>query len=258
VSAPDTVQARGGAYLQTGDVRTYYEVRGAGEPLVLLHGGLCTVETFDGLTPLLAERFRVIVPERRGHGRTADVPGPLSYRTMGADTVALLDALGISGAHLLGFSDGAVVAVHVALARPELVRRMVLIGQPMNHEGLQQGAEEMLENFSEMLPPMLAQLYGAVSPDGAEHFAVVIDKLAAEWRTEPSFTLAELATITAPSLVMMGDSDLVTVQHADDLRRTIPGSQLAVVPGATHGLPMEKPDLVARLALEFLTGESGG
>jgi pimeloyl-ACP methyl ester carboxylesterase len=248
---------RNGDYLQTGDVRTYYEVRGAGEPLVLLHGGLCTVETFDGLTPRLAERFRVILPERRGHGRTADVAGPITYRAMGADTVALLDALGITGAHLVGWSDGAVVAVHVALARPDLVRRMVLIGQPMNPDGLVPGAHEMLANVTEMLPPMLAQLYGAVSPDGPEHFGVVIEKLTAEWRTEPSFTLDELATIEAPSLVLMGDDDLLTVEHADALRRTIRGSQLAVVPGATHGLPMEKPDLVARLVLDFLEADVG-
>jgi pimeloyl-ACP methyl ester carboxylesterase len=108
---------------------------------------------------------------------------------------------------------------------------MVLIGQPMNEGGLTPGAHEMLENITEMQPPMLAQLYGAVSPDGPEHFSVVVDRVAAEWRTEPSFTLTELATITAPSLVMMGDSDLPTVQHVGDRRRAIPGSQLAVVPG---------------------------
>jgi pimeloyl-ACP methyl ester carboxylesterase len=126
----------------------------------------------------------------------------------------------------------------------------------MNQDGLVPGALEMLAHITDVLPPMLAQLYGAVSPDGPEHFAVIIEKLTGEWLTEPSFTLAELATIQAPSLVMMGDSDLLTVQHADDLRRTIPGSQLAVVPGATHGLPMEKPDLVARLALDFLTADA--
>ena len=255
MSARDAVRPRSGDYLQTGDVRTYYEVHGTGDPLVLLHGGLCTVETFDGLTPLLAERFRVVVPERRGHGRTADVAGPITYRVMAADTVALLDALGIAGAHLVGWSDGAVVAVHVALARPDLVRRMVLIGQPMNQDGLPPGAHEMLANIAEVLPPMLAELYGAVSPDGHEHFAVIVEKLAGEWRTEPSFTLEELATIAAPCLVMLGDDDLITVAHADALRRTIPGSQLAVVPGATHALPMEQPDLVARLAVDFLVAE---
>jgi len=152
-------------------------------------------------------------------------------------------------------SDGAVVAGHDALARPDLLRRMVLIGQPMNHDGLPPGAHEMLANIAEVLPPMLAELYGAVSPDGHEHFAVIVEKLAGEWRTEPSFTLDELATIAAPCLVMLGDDDLITVAHADALRRTIPGSQVAVVPGATHALPMEQPDLAARLAVDFLVAE---
>jgi pimeloyl-ACP methyl ester carboxylesterase len=245
---------RGGDYVQTGEVRTYYEVHGEGDPLVLLHGGLCTVETFDGLAPGLAERFRVYVPERRGHGRTADVDGPITYVNMAQDTIAFMDTLGISGAHLVGFSDGAAVAVHVALERPELVSRLVLIGQALNHDTLPPGLIEALDDLAAHLPPMLAQLYGAVSPDGPEHFEVIIDKLAATWRTEPSFTLDTLATVTAPALFMMGDNDAVTLEHADAVRRTIPGSQLAVVPGATHGLPMEKPDIAARLTLDFLAG----
>lgn len=246
---------RGGDYLQTGEVRTYYEAHGEGDPLVLLHGGLCTVETFDGLTPGLAERFRVYVPERRGHGRTADVDGPITYVNMAQDTIAFMDAVGISGAHLVGFSDGAAVAVHVALERPELVRRLVLIGQALNHDGLTPGLIETLDDLAPHLPPVLAQLYGAASPDGPEHFEVIIDKLTATWRTEPSFTLDTLATVTAPALFIMGDNDAVTLEHADAVRRTIPGSQLAVVPGATHGLPMEKPDITASLTLDFLAGD---
>lgn len=243
---------RNGAYLDIGSVHTYYEVQGEGDPLVLLHGGLCAAETFDGMTPGLAERFRVYVPERRGHGRTADVDGPITYRNMAADTVAFMDVLGIGGAHMVGFSDGAAVAVHVALERPDLVRRLVLIGQAFNHDGLPPGMDEMLGDVAAHLPPMLAQLYGAVSPDGPEHFAIIVEKLATTWATEPSFTLETLATVAAPALFMMGDNDAVTLAHADAVRRTIPGSQLAVVPGATHGLPMEKPELTVRLVLDFL------
>ena len=90
---------------------------------------------------------------------------------------------------------------------------------------------------------------------GPSTSTVIIDKLAETWRTEPSFTLDTLATVTAPALFMMGDNDAVTLEHADAVRRTIPGSQLAVVPGATHGLPMEKPDIAARLTLDFLAGD---
>ena len=233
---------RGGDYVQTGDVHTYFEVHGVGDPIVLLHGGLGTVETFDGLTPTLAERFRVYVPQRRGHGRTADVDGPITYVNMAQDTIAFMDALGITGAHLVGFSDGAAVVVHVALERPELVNRLVLIGQPLNHDGLPLRDDRDASHHARRdLPPVLAQLYGAASPDGPEHFGAIIDKLAATWQTEPSFTLDTLATVTAPTLFMMGDNYAVTLEHADAVRRTIPGSQLAVVPGARTACQWRSP-----------------
>src|SRR5215216_4553487 len=116
-------------YVDAGGLRTYYEVEGAGEPLVLLHGGFCPIETFGGLTPLLTEHYRVYLPERRAHGRTPDVDGPITYELMAHDTIAFLDAVGLQSAHLVGWSDGALVALLVALRRPDLVRRLVMIGQ---------------------------------------------------------------------------------------------------------------------------------
>src|SRR3954469_18349966 len=95
-----------GAYVDAAGTRTYYEMNGSGAPLVLLHGGFCTVETLDGLVPALTEHYTVYAPERRGHGRTADVDGPITYTAMAADTIAFLDAVGVAGAQLVGWSDG--------------------------------------------------------------------------------------------------------------------------------------------------------
>jgi pimeloyl-ACP methyl ester carboxylesterase len=119
-------------YVDAGGLRTYYEAEGAGEALVLLHGGFCTIETFGGLTPKLAEQYRVYPPERRAHGRTPDVEGPITYEIMAQDTIAFLDAVDLSSAHLVGWSDGAVVGLLVALRRPDLVRRLVMISQNIN------------------------------------------------------------------------------------------------------------------------------
>ena len=105
MAATEQRAARGGEYLEAGGIRTYYETAGAGEPLVLLHGGMCTAETFDGQTPVLAGAYLVYVPERRGHGRTPDVEGPITYDVMAADTIAFMDAVGIRSAHLVGFSE---------------------------------------------------------------------------------------------------------------------------------------------------------
>ena len=246
----------GGAYVDSGAIRTYYEVRGSGDPVVLLHGGFCTVETFDGLTPILAEHFTVYAPERRGHGRTADVDGPITYTAMAADTVAFLDAVGVSGAHLVGWSDGAVVALLVARDRPDLVGKLVMIGQPVNVDGLPDEMRAMMGHGlrKRMLPPMLEELYAATSPDGPAHFDVVVEKLFALYKVEPNIRLDELAGVNAPTLVMIGDDDLCTVQHADAVRRALPAGNLGVVPGASHALPMEKPGLTAAMVLDFLAG----
>ena len=247
---------RAGDYVDANGLSTYYEANGSGDPLLLLHGGFCPAETFDGLVPGLAEEYRVYVPERRGHGRTPDVDGPITYAVMAQDTIAFMDALDIRNAHVVGWSDGAVVGLHIALERPELVRKLVLIGTAVNHDGVPAHArEELAEMTPESLPPFLRQLYAAVSPDGPEHFDVVFEKLVAEWKTEPSFDLAELERVSAPTLLMLADSDMVTVEHAAAVQRAIPDAQLAVVPGATHALPWQQPELVNQLVLAFLGEE---
>ena len=242
-------------YVDAGGLKTYYEAEGAGEPLVLLHGGFCPIETFGGLTPMLAEHYRVYQPERRAHGRTADVEGPLTYELMAQDTIAFLDAVDLPSAHLVGWSDGAVVGLLVALRRPDLVRRLVLIGQHINPEGLLPEVIEMmkLDKMPDMLPPMLKDLYAAVSPDGPEHWDVVLDKMWQMIKTEPNIAFAELEQVSAPTLVIVADHDFPTVEHAQAMQKSLPDARLEVVPDATHGLPMEKPDVVARLVLDFLT-----
>ena len=188
---------RAGGYVDAGGVRTYYAVEGEGEPLILLHGGACTIETFDGQTPALASKYRVYLPERRGHGRTPDVEGPITYENMAQDTIAFIEALAIPSAHLVGWSDGALVGLLVALRRPELVRKLVLIGQAVNLEGARPEAVALMERFTpEFFPPMLVQMYAAVSPDGPDHFAVVFDKLVPLWRTDPGIALRNRAKIT--------------------------------------------------------------
>lgn len=243
-------------YVDAAGLRTYYEDTGSGPPLVLLHGGLSTAESWAGQVPALAERHRVLVPERRGHGRTSDVDGPFTYAAMGEDTAAFLETVLDGPAHLVGWSDGAVVAALVAMERPDLVERLVLIGQYYDPSGRVPGADEMLAGSRDYLEQMIRPVYDAVSPDGPEHLPVVLDKVLALWAVEPDIPLADLATIAAPTLVMQGDDDLVTVEHSAALVRALPAAQLAVVPGTSHALPMEKPDLVNRLILDFVAGRA--
>ena len=242
-----------GGYVNAGGVRTYYEVHGEGEPFVLLHGGLATAESWARQIPALAERYRVYVPERRGHGRTPDVGGPMTYEMMAADTAAFLDAASTGTAHLVGWSDGAVVGMLLALRRPELVRKLVVIGQYFNFDGQVPEFRAMIEYWGSELPEELHELYDRVSPDGPEHFPVVLEKMMRMWRKEPEIALPELAGVRAPTLLMQGDDDIVKVEHSSALAATLPDAQLAIIPGSSHMAPLEKPDLINRLILEFLS-----
>jgi pimeloyl-ACP methyl ester carboxylesterase len=241
-----------GEYVNAGGVRTYYEVYGEGEPVVMLHGGLATAESWAMQTPALAERYRLYVPERRGHGRTPDIEGPFTYETMAADTAAFLDAVGAGAVHLVGWSDGAVVGMLVALRRPELVRKLVVMGQYFNLEGEVPEFRALIDYWGSDLPEALHEVYDRVSPDGPEHFPVVLEKLMRMWREEPDIALSELAGVHAPTLVMQGDDDIVEVEHSATLAATLPDAQLAVIPGTSHMAPLEKPDLVNHLILGFL------
>jgi pimeloyl-ACP methyl ester carboxylesterase len=254
MATSETHATRNGDYVDTGRVHTYYEVNGSGDPLILLHGGMCTAETFDGQTPALAEHFRVYLPERRAHGRTADVPGPITYEIMAQDTIAFIEAVGIERAHLVGWSDGALVGLLVALWRPELVGKLVLMAQSVNWEGVRPELARFVGRMTkEMVPPQLKQAYEALSPDGPDHLDAVLDKVLALWNTDPAFPLSELERVAAPTLVLAADDDiLLSIEHAAAMQRALPDSQLAVVPGASHAVPMEKPELVNRLILDFL------
>jgi pimeloyl-ACP methyl ester carboxylesterase len=246
-----------GEYVDIGGVNTWYDEEGSGEPLVLLHGGLCTNETWAAQTPVFAERFRVVAPERRGHGHTADAPGPLTYAAMATDTVGFLERVIGGPAHLVGWSDGGIVGLMVAIARPDLVRKLVVIGSNYDTTGVVPGVEDM---FASMAPDgedmaMFRGLYEMHSPDGPEHWPVVFAKFVEMMQREPNIPVGELARISAPTLVVVGDDDMVSMEHTVALFRAIPNSELAVVPGASHGVPMEKSELLNRIVLDFLENE---
>jgi pimeloyl-ACP methyl ester carboxylesterase len=242
------------SYVEVAGLRVWHEVSGDGEPVVLLHGAFAGASSFAAQTPaLVAAGFRVHAPERRGHAHTPDVDGPLSYQVMADDTLAYLDQELAGPAHLVGWSDGAVVALLVARDRPDLARRLVLIGQYYNSAG--KVADTDLDRLLESPEAMhfLRGEYDRVSPDGPDHFPVVYEKTMRMLRTEPEIDLQTLAAITAPTLVLQGDRDEVTLEHSAAVVAGLPDARLAVLPG-THGLPMELPDVVNPLIVAFLRG----
>jgi pimeloyl-ACP methyl ester carboxylesterase len=241
-----------GEYVQLGAVKTWYDEHGEGEPLVLMHGGLVDARFFEANTPALAEHFHVYTPERRGHGHTPDVEGPISYQLMADDTIAFLETVVGQPADLVGHSDGAFTAMLVAMQRPELVKRLVLISGGFNKSG-EAGPE--MEWDVPAITQFLGPAYGEVSPDGEDHFPVVATKIGEMAAKEPDLQAAELNAITARTLIMFADDDLVTLAHSVEMYDNIPNAELAIVPGTSHFLTQEKPHLVNALVLDFLTNE---
>lgn len=209
-------------YVDIDGVHTWFETVGKGEPLVLLHGGLETNAAWAGQLASLGENFRVLAPERRGHGHTPDVDGRLSYSVMADDTIAFIHA----PAHLVGWSDGAIVGLLVVRRRPDLVRKLVLIGGNADVTGYvpEWGQVTQAPADSPLFEPFRAA-YEAVSPDGPGHWPVVFAKAMDMWRTEPHIPLADLGEIHARTLVLVGDDDVITLEHAVALYRAIPGAK---------------------------------
>lgn len=243
---------RANATVEVDGLAIWYETEGDGDPLVLLHGGLATNTTWNAQFAGFAPHRRVVAPERTAQGHTPDRQGPLSYQGMAEETIGFLDAMALGPADLVGWSDGGMVGFLIAVQRPDLVRSLVLTGCGFSSEGyVPGGMEELLAlgpDDDDMV--MFSAMYAAASPDGPDHFPVVWEKIRAMW-AEPFDWSADLERIQAPVLVTLGDDDVITVEHGAELARRVPQGQLAVIPGASHLAPMEKPDLYNRLVLDF-------
>ena len=240
-------------FIDIDGVNTWTETRGSGErTVVLLHGGLGNSDDLlDSIGSAdLQASFRLFAFDRRGHGYTADTEEPFHYDDMATHAITVLERLGAaSKVHLVGWSDGGIVAMLVALRRPDLVDRLVLIGTNFHFDGVHE-----LDLSDDGPPPVMLEAYARRSPDGADHFAVVVEKFMAMVTTEPTLTTDDLARLAHPTLVLVGDDDLVRLDHTVALYEALPAGRLCVVPGASHAVVIERPQLVAATITDFLQG----
>lgn len=233
-------------------VPTYVERHGAGPPLVLLHGGLATMESLYFLVRGLMADFTVIVPERRGHGRSPDVAGAYGYDLLAGDLIALMAALEIPRAHLVGWSDGGVVALTAAAREPGLCDRLALIGAGADAEAVAPGFRDAVEAAGpDDVAAMVRQTWAATAPDPAA-WPAVFAKVRAMWLAPHRIADADLARLANPVLVMSGDRDMVPLDHVLDLYRKLPAGQMAVIPGADHMMPVTRPEPCVAALRAFL------
>jgi pimeloyl-ACP methyl ester carboxylesterase len=240
-------KAHGGQHIRVDDVSIYCETFGSGPPVLVLHGGLGSIAGMSYQIMALAKSHFVIAVDSRGHGRSTDANAPLGYSLMSDDMVKVLDHLQIDRVDVVGWSDGGIIGLDLAMRHPERVRRLVAMSANYDADGLVEGSSSLEEL------PRAPLRYRLFAPDPA-HWPILYRKVATMWQTQPHYTLSDLGHIEAPTLVMAGEHDVVKREHTDQLANAIPNSHESIIDGATHSVPTEKPEIVNFQILSFLDG----
>jgi pimeloyl-ACP methyl ester carboxylesterase len=251
-----------GSYALVNGLNMYYEIHGTGKPLVLIHGAFGSIKTnFGNILPAFAETNQVIAVELQGHGHTADIDRPLTPEQMAEDVAALLSYLNIENADIYGYSMGGDVSVQLAVRHPVLVRKIIFSGGPSYHpDGFY---PEVLESEKMMKPGKpWREYYESIAPKPSD-FPVIVEKIKEMIHAWKGVHSDNLQAIKAPALLIMGDSDIVRLEHVVKMFRLlgggvpgdlvgIPNSRLAVLPGTTHVSLIERADWLLSMIREFL------
>jgi pimeloyl-ACP methyl ester carboxylesterase len=231
----------------------YYEEYGSGQPLVLLHRGLATGRIWQPHISLFAERYRVIAPDSRGHGYTANPAGTISYRMMADDIAALIKTLGLSKPLVCGYSDGGNTALELGLRHPELTCALVIGGAAhklaqaptrwLKELGVDGPGTVDFERIRRTWPAYAEKWQARHSPQGADHWKSLLLELSVMWCTPLNYTPDDFAGIKVPALILTGDRDeTVPLEETVEMYRLIPGSELAVLPGLDHLAAVDRAD----------------
>jgi len=224
-------------------VRLYYEVYGAGEPLLLIHGNGGSIADFKAQVAFFRTRCKVIAMDSRDQGRSADSPGPINYETMTSDLVALLDYLHTGPVNVLGWSDGAIEALELGMNNPTKVKKIAAMAGNLDPDG---AVSEIVALVKQSIASTSASV--KESSEGKRKL-----KVAQMLLDEPHIPVASLERITAPTLILAGDHDLIRDEHTLAIYHHIPNDELAIFPNATHLVPYDDPALFNATVDRFFT-----
>lgn len=241
------------AIFEARGLKTYYELRGAGSPLLLLHGGAGNGKQFEHQVAAFEREHRLIVPDCCCQGRTTCRDDSLTYHAMAEDMIALLDHLGVKQVDVMGWSDGGDIGLDLAMHHPDRIRRLVTFGANLDPEGLNEPDQRWAATATpDSLGPGTRNAWIELAPD-TTRYTEAMTRVLALWRTQPRWTAADLGRIRARVLVCAGEHDLIRREHTESIARAIPGAKLWIVPGASHGAMLEKPELVNPRVLKFFS-----
>jgi pimeloyl-ACP methyl ester carboxylesterase len=247
---PAPIPTERSGHIHTNGSSIYYALYGEGSPVVLLHGGLANADYWGNQIPALAPHHTVIAMDSRGHGRSTRDSRPLSYDLMADDVVALIDALGVPKVDIVGWSDGAVIGLDLALRHADRVGKIFAFAVNTRTSGTKSGAI--------LRPAILAFIRRAACEyqrysETPNEIGAFILQMRRMWASQPNWTDDDLKTIAAPVLVADGDDDeSIKREHIEYVAATIPNAELLILPETGHFAFLQKPELFNRAVLTFL------
>ena len=266
-TAAGAAQAPTGQRVKVNGMQMYYEVSGKGEPLVVLHGAYMNIPAMGAIIPELAKTHRVYAIELQGHGRTTDIDRPITYQNLADDAAAFMDAVGLKKADVFGYSMGAAAGLQLAIRHPAKVNRLVVASAGYDARGFQPEFTAMIPQMSvEMFPPMLEQEYKKLAPN-PNGFRALATKLI-QLEKEPMAWEADVKALKTPVLIIAGDADVITLEHAvamfrllgggvmGDMGKPLSASRLAVLPASPHTTVIDQVNLLHPMIEQFLKGEA--
>jgi pimeloyl-ACP methyl ester carboxylesterase len=231
-------------------IEMYYAVYGSGEPVLLIHGGLGHADLWANQVIDLMKDHKVIVADSRGHGRSTRTEEPYGYDLMASDYLALLDYLKIDKTALVGWSDGGIIGLDIAMKHPERLTRLFAHAANSVVEGLTPtvGTDAVFGRYIEKMGGEYKRL--SKTPDQYDAFVEQIGKM---WASEPAWTTEQLAAIKVPTAIVLGDHDeAITREHTEYLAKTIPGAKLVILPGVSHFAMLQDPAGYTQAIRDFI------
>ena len=265
MTTQESTDTQQGRYIQANGLDMFYKEHGQGQPLLLIHGGVCTGDTWQPYIGAFAEHYRVITPDSRAHGRTTNPTGSnLSFELLAADMLALVQALDLEKPLICGYSDGGQVALEIGMRYPDLPAALVIGGAYVElTEGSRKWVRSVLgdeespdvdtEKFEHDNPGFAAALR---QDHGPEAWKTLLKQIKPMWNATLNYSADDFAKVVAPTLVVLGDRDgFVPVEEGVEMYRLLPNAEFAVVPGANHNdfiFTPAKVTLLQPLILDFL------
>src|SRR4051812_35865951 len=237
-------------YAPVNGIQMYYAVYGTGQPILLIHGGLGHADIWANQVHDLAKDHKVIVADSRGHGRSTRTAEPFGYDLMASDYLALLDHLKIDKVALVGWSDGGIIGLDLAMKHPERLSKLFAHAANSTVEGLTPtvSTDPVFKRYIEWM----GEEYKRLSKTPGQYDAFV-EQIGHMWESQPSWTTEQLAAIRVPTAIVLGDHDeAITRAHTEYLAKTIPGAKLIILPQVSHIAMLQDPVGYTKAIREFI------